>query len=1776
MGGSSDGKGKGITAPNPIGQKFAVERAWRNAGRVPDTASLIEGHGTSTRVGDVVEVEAMSEVFAGLGLPPGSLPLGSVKSNIGHLKAAAGAAGMLKAIMALKDKVLPPSLNAERPNPNIDFGDSPLFVNTELQEWKAAPDQVRAAAVSAFGFGGTNFHTVIEEYIPGRIRTADRSTTYSMVTPESPMQEHRPKAPLRGALVVGDTDAATVAARLRAIGEETGKGIAPPIEPPKEADLRAPYRVAIDYGDAAELADRTDKAVKAIEADNEALWKALRNSGIFHGAGNPGMVAFLYTGQGSQYLNMLETLRDTEPIVTEMFAEADRVMEPVLGKPLSDYIYVSSDDPEALAKADVELRATEVTQPAVLAVDEALSRLMDAYGIRPDMVMGHSLGEYGALVAAGALPFEDALEAVAGRGREMARVSMEDNGLMAAVFAPLEAVERVVESIDGYVVIANINSTKQAVIGGTTPAVEEAMQLLSEGGAQVVPIPVSHAFHTEIVQPASEPLKEILQRLRLESPGIPLVANVDGEFYPMGPNVASRMIDILGRQIASPVQFIKGLRTLYEAGCRVFVEMGPKRALYGFAEDVLGDDPEVVSLYTNHPKQGDLVSFNRGLCGLYAQGLGVGTRPEAAPAGTVTPSPVPQSQPLSEVPAAPPAQAPTPQPVASVAPTGDTYAELGRLFADFLDRGAEVYRGVRPAAAAPGPALRAAVPSSSRAPASACRGSSACSTTRPSPRILRGDQFIDAIPVRLRQEIVDHHITRLVKSEAGGGRFEEIDSQADVIKLAGRGGRVDLVEEFGYPAERVDALDRASELAIGAGLAALRDAGIPLVMSYKTTTTGSSLSDRWMLPESMRDDTGVIFASAFPGYDAVMGEQARYQVDVARHQRLEDLRALRTRAAQTGERGVLVEELDRRIHELEAELASDPYLFDRKFLFRAVSMGHAQFAEYIGARGPNTQINGACASTTQAVSIAEDWIALGRCRRVIIVSADDVTSDNLMQWIGSGFLAVGAAATDEVVEDAAVPFDRRRHGMILGMGAAGIVVEAPDSLRERGMQPIVEVVSSITANSAFHGSRLDPDHIRHVMERLVSTAEQRWGIDRHEIAGKTAFISHETYTPARGGSAQAEVDALRFVFGPSADQIVVTNTKGFTGHAMAAGIEDVVAIKSLETGVVPPVPNYREPDPDLGHLNLSQGGSYPVSYALRLGAGFGSQISLTLYRHVPSPLGRHPEPDELGFEYRVVDAGAWNQWLQAVTGYDAPQLEFQGRTVRVRDDGPPVRVPAAAPAVAPVARAQEPLAAAPAAATPAPLAPIPAAVAAPAPPAAEAAVGPPAEVQVPAESATDVVAERVLEIVAGETGYPPDMLDLDLDLEADLGIDTVKQAEMFAAIRSEFGIGRDDALALRDYPTLQAVIGFVYDNADGLEPPSAAAPAVAAPSAVAAAPVAAPSVPAESATDVVAERVLEIVAGETGYPPDMLDLDLDLEADLGIDTVKQAEMFAAIRSEFGIGRDDALALRDYPTLQAVIGFVYDNADGLEPPSAAAPAVAAPSAVAAAPVAAPSVPAESATDVVAERVLEIVAGETGYPPDMLDLDLDLEADLGIDTVKQAEMFAAIRSEFGIGRDDALALRDYPTLQAVIGFVYDNADGLEPPSAAAPAVAAPSAVAAAPVAAPSVPAESATDVVAERVLEIVAGETGYPPDMLDLDLDLEADLGIDTVKQAEMFAAIRSEFGIGRDDALALRDYPTLQAVIGFVYDNADGLEPPSAAAPAAAGRSYRRAIWAPPR
>ena len=509
LAGSSDGRGKGITAPNPVGQRLAVERAWQVAGVDPALATCIEAHGTSTRVGDATELASLTDVFRKAGAANGSIALGSVKSNIGHLKGAAGAAGLFKTVLSLHEKVLPPSLHFEHPNESVDWDDIPFRVNTELREWPAPESGVRCAGVSAFGFGGTNFHAVLEEYVPGRHRAPGcraRSVRRAPTVPRSrstagagtSATARRARRRRCGALPWS-------AAQTRPRWRRSWSGWAPrrrPAAPPRPAApdpalASAAVRVAIDYADAAELAAKAAQGgAGAAGPAARAMWKILRAQGVFVGRGAPGKVAFLYTGQGSQYVNMLRDLRQREPIVAATFDEADRVMTPLLGKPLTEYIFADSADEATAQRLEQQLMQTEITQPAVLTTDLALTRLLDAYGVRPDMVMGHSLGEYGALVAAGALSFDAALEAVSARGREMANLSVADNGAMAAVFAPLAEIERIVAETDGYVVVANINSTGQAVIGGATDAVERAVAAFQAAGMNASPNPgqprVSH------------------------------------------------------------------------------------------------------------------------------------------------------------------------------------------------------------------------------------------------------------------------------------------------------------------------------------------------------------------------------------------------------------------------------------------------------------------------------------------------------------------------------------------------------------------------------------------------------------------------------------------------------------------------------------------------------------------------------------------------------------------------------------------------------------------------------------------------------------------------------------------------------------------------------------------------------------------------------------------------------------------------------------------------------------------------------------------------------------------------------------------------------------------------------------------------------------------------------------------------------------------------------------------------------------------------------------
>ncbi len=528
---------------------------------------------------------------------------------------------------------------------------------------------------------------------------------------------------------------------------------------------------------------------------------------------------------------------------------------------------------------------------------------------------------------------------------------------------------------------------------------------------------------------------------------------------------------------------------------------------------------------------------------------------------------------------------------------------------------------------------------------------------------------------------------------------------------------------------------------------------------------------------------------------------------------------------------------------------------------------------------------------------------------MIIIAGDDVISGSLSQWIGTSLMASGAATPEGNLRMAALPFDRRRNGMIIGMGAAALVVESEDAVRERGMRAICEVLSTNISNSAYHGTRLNVHHVSQVMETLLQTAEARFGLSRSQIAAETMFVSHETYTPARGGSAAAEIHALRSVFGQQANQVIIANTKGFTGHTMGVGIEDVVAVKALEYGLVPPIAHIQdgfEPDPELGDLNLSRGGKYPVQYSLRLGAGFGSQIAMTLLRKIPGQAER-------------VDKTAYNRWLSDVSGYAATELETIQRTLRIKNQGAPSQKPSASRwqfGQGPTLWATRPQTAPVSTVSPSqPEAQVPT---------LQSVELKPQPLSPQSKPGMEGIKTYVLSVVSEKTGYPVEVLDLDLDLEADLGIDTVKQAELFASIRGQYGIARREDLRLSDYNTLAKVIAFVKDSLGSAPKPEVASQPVTEQAAalVAIFDEAVQTVsPVNASTEEIKTYVLSVVSEKTGYPVEVLDLDLDLEADLGIDTVKQAELFASIRSHFDIPRREDLRLSDYNTLTKVITFV---------------------------------------------------------------------------------------------------------------------------------------------------------------------------------------------------------------------------------------------------------------
>jgi amino acid adenylation domain-containing protein len=540
---NNDGGGKGsFTAPDAAGQAGAIRQALRDGGVDPATISYVEAHGTATPLGDPIEIEGLTQAF-GPNVPRQYCALGSVKSNFGHLTAAAGVAGLIKTVLALHHRQLPASLHFERPNPAIDFAQSPFFVNTALRDWTA--DGPRRAGVSSFGVGGTNVHVVLEEHESAPVRPSSRSAPYLLTWSA------------RSA-----ASAAAYADRLAGYLRQT-----PDVALADVARTLATTR--------AEYAHRRALVASSVP---DALAQLETSPSTDELRERPGHVVFLFPGQGAQYLQMGRALYDHEPAYRTALDACAEGLRPYLDADLRSVIFPDTADEAATAR----LTDTRYTQPALFATEYALAQLWMSWGIEPTILCGHSIGEFVAAHLAGVFSLDDALRLIATRGR---LVSEQPRGSMLTVRLPAAEVEALLpETLS----IAAINSHRLCVVAGPDEAVTAFAATLEAAGTPHRRLQTSHAFHSAMMDPIVPAFRQVAETVSLHRPRRPVVSSVTGRYLT---DAQATDPQYWAAHLRQPVRFAEALDTILAEPSPLILEVGPGTALATLARQQAGTRP---------------------------------------------------------------------------------------------------------------------------------------------------------------------------------------------------------------------------------------------------------------------------------------------------------------------------------------------------------------------------------------------------------------------------------------------------------------------------------------------------------------------------------------------------------------------------------------------------------------------------------------------------------------------------------------------------------------------------------------------------------------------------------------------------------------------------------------------------------------------------------------------------------------------------------------------------------------------------------------------------------------------------------------------------------------------------------------------------------------------------------------------------------------------------------------------------------------------------------
>ncbi|WP_018385947.1 type I polyketide synthase [Wenjunlia vitaminophila] len=579
---NQDGRSAGITAPNGAAQRDVFRGALRASGVEAHQVSYIEAHGTGTRLGDPIEVEALADVYGRE--EGGPVYLGAVKTNIGHLEAAAGIAGLIKVVLCLEREAIPPNLHFERLNANISFEGTTFRVPTEQAAWPRG-EAPRTAGVSSFGLSGTNAHLILQEAPQRSAPVPDERRPRSVLALSAKSETALLKLARRyqDRLTAGDDSLADVC-----FSANTGR-----------SHFR--HRVAAVGATRQEVASRLADFVRGEDCD-----------GLAQGEATNSEVVFLFTGQGAQRVGMAGGLYRTQPTFRAAVDRCAEVLEPLLDRPLLSVLYPKDPrDPDHGLIND-----TAYAQPATFAVEYAMAELWRSWGVEPAAVIGHSFGECVAACVAGAMSLEDGLTFAVHRARLIQEFSKP--GAMAAVFAPEAEVAAEIAGQEGLISIAAVNGPANTTVSGERHLVEAVCETFTARGVLAKTLHIASPGHSPLMEPVLDPLRRAAGQIRFSAPRIPLVSNVTGELWPwdQAPDA-----DYWCRHTRQPVLFAAGVRTLRDLGYRTFLEVGPAPTLSGLVSDALPPDHDDLLLPSLRPKHDDWEVLLSTVSELYARGL---------------------------------------------------------------------------------------------------------------------------------------------------------------------------------------------------------------------------------------------------------------------------------------------------------------------------------------------------------------------------------------------------------------------------------------------------------------------------------------------------------------------------------------------------------------------------------------------------------------------------------------------------------------------------------------------------------------------------------------------------------------------------------------------------------------------------------------------------------------------------------------------------------------------------------------------------------------------------------------------------------------------------------------------------------------------------------------------------------------------------------------------------------------------------------------------------